>query len=203
MVRKLDEQKHEHQRQRLLAQARRLFASQGVKETSMAQVAKACKVTKAGLYHYFKGKADLLKGILECRGEEIADLRERLDRARTLEDCLYQFAKGHLEYMKSPENLDLLKIMLAETQKSREMKKYYTDFCYQNVSQCAKEIVARFAPRLPDKAARLAFYQFLAPLLHYTWNVKMVGPMEGLIGGDETFIRRLAKVHAAGIEQGL
>ena len=58
----------------------------------------------------------------------------------------------------------------------------------------------RFVPGLSDKEARLAFYQFYAPLMHYTWNVKMVGPMEELIGDDEAFLRRLAKTHALALK---
>jgi AcrR family transcriptional regulator len=200
MVKTLNKQKHSDQRMRLLSHARRLFAAQGVKETSMSRIAKACKVTKATLYHYFKSKDDILQDILGCRGEEISDLRKRLEAAKTLEECLYEFAKIHLEAMETPENLDLLKILLAETQKNKDMKRYYVDFCGQNVTQCAKDIIQRFAPALSEKEARLAFYQFLAPLLHYTWNVKMVGPMDELIGNDETFIRRLAKVHALALK---
>jgi AcrR family transcriptional regulator len=196
MAKTLNEQKHKDQRMRLLAQARRLFAAQGVKESSMSQIAKACRVTKATLYHYFKNKEAILKEILAHRTEEIADFQKRLAAAKTLEECLYEFAKIHLESMEAAENLELLKILLAETQKNRDMKRSYMNFCDQNVTQCAKDIIKRFAPRLSDKEARLAFYQFLAPLLHYTWNVKMVGPMEELIGDDETFVRRLAKVHA-------
>jgi len=105
-----------------------------------------------------------------------------------------------LESMERPENLNLLKILLAETQKNKDMKRDYMDFCTQNVTQCAKDIVRRFAPNLEEREARLAFYQFLAPLLHYTWNVKMVGSMEELIGDDEAFIRRLAKTHASAIQ---
>ena len=200
MVKKLNQKKYSDQRTRLLSQARRLFAAQGVKETSMSQIAVACKVTKAALYHYFKSKESILKEILSCRGEEIADIRKRMEAAKTLEACLYEFAKIHLESMASAENLELLQILLSETQKSRDMKRTYMEFCDQNVTQCAKEIIRRFAPRLPEKEARLAFYQFLAPLLHYTWNVKMVGPMDDLIGDDETFIRRLAKIHAKALE---
>src|SRR5260221_8609808 len=141
MVQVLNKQKHKNQKMRLLSQARRLFAAQGVKETSMSQVAKACKITKATLYHYFKSKEAILKEILACRGEEIADFQKRLEAAQTLEECLYEFAKMHLESMESSENLDLLKILLAETQKSRDMKRYYMDFCAQNVTQCAQEII--------------------------------------------------------------
>ncbi len=200
MVKALNQQKHANQITWLLSQARRLFAAQGVKETSMSQVAGACKVTKATLYHYFKSKEAILKKILSCRGEEITDIRKRLEGAKTLEACLYEFAKIHLESMERAENLELLKILLAETQKSRDMKRTYMEFCDQNVTQCAAEIIRRFSPKLPEKEARLAFYQFLAPLLHYTWNVKMVGPMDELIGDDETFIRRLAKIHAKALE---
>ena len=200
MAKTLNPEKHADHKSRLLAQARRLFAAQGVKETSMSQVARACRVTKATLYHYFKNKEAIVKDILSCRGEEIADFRKRMEEAKTLEACLYEFAKIHLESMESPANLELLKILLAETQKSRDMKRTYMEFCDQNVTQCAEEIIRRFAPRLPEKEARLAFYQFLAPLLHYTWNVKMVGPMDDLIGDDETFIRRLSKIHAKGLE---
>src|SRR6185295_16020467 len=185
-----NEQKHTDQRMRLLSQARCLIASLGFKETSMAQIAQACKVTKAALYHYFKSKEEILKDILSCRGEEIADFRKRLAATSTLEACLYEFARIHLETMESPENLDLLKILLAETQKSGDMKRYYMNFCDQNITQCAKDIILRFAPHLSEKEARLAFYQFLSSLLHYTWNVKMVGPIDDLIGDDETFVKR-------------
>ena len=200
MVMVLNQQKHAGQRMRLLSHARRLFASQGVKETSMSQIAKACRVTKATLYHYFKSKEAILKEILACRTAEIADFQKRMEATHNLEECLYEFAKIHLESMETAENLDLLKILLAETQKNRDMKRYYMNFCGQNVTQCARDIIKRFVPGIAEKEARLAFYQFLAPLLHYTWNVKMVGPMNDLIGDDEGFIRRLARVHSLALK---
>lgn len=203
MVRKLDERKHEHQRQRLLAQARRLFATRGFRETSMAEVAKACKVTKAGLYHYFKSKDEILRAIISDRREELADLRKRIADAASLEGCLAEFARIHLEEMGKTAHLELVKIILAEAPKSPVMKRFYTEFCSKNIHDCAKDIVRRFAPKMTEKAARLAFYQFLGALLHYSFMTRMVGATEELMGNDETFLKRLAKVHALAIRQGL
>ena len=67
MVKKFNEEKHQTQRMCLLAKARQLFASQGVKETSMSQMASSCEVTNATLYHYFRSKEEILKEILACR----------------------------------------------------------------------------------------------------------------------------------------
>ena len=71
MAKLLNQQKHADQRTRLLAHARRLFAVHGVKETSMSQIARACKVTKATLYHYFKNKEAILKEILHVVGQNL------------------------------------------------------------------------------------------------------------------------------------
>ncbi|NDY92186.1 TetR/AcrR family transcriptional regulator [Ideonella livida] len=49
----------------ILAQAATLFAAQGYAATSMNQVAAACGVTKAALYHYVRDKHELLARVAE------------------------------------------------------------------------------------------------------------------------------------------
>lgn len=51
---------YDDQRDRILAQAAELFARQGYVGTSMNEVAAACGVSKAALYHYVKDKGELL-----------------------------------------------------------------------------------------------------------------------------------------------
>jgi AcrR family transcriptional regulator len=51
------------QREQLLAAAAQLFASQGYTATTMQQLAAACGVSKATLYHYVRDKHDLLAQI--------------------------------------------------------------------------------------------------------------------------------------------
>ena len=57
---------YDDQRAAILAQAARLFARQGYAATSMNQVADACALSKAALYHYFRDKYALLTHIAEA-----------------------------------------------------------------------------------------------------------------------------------------
>ncbi|RUP31983.1 MAG: TetR/AcrR family transcriptional regulator [Curvibacter sp.] len=53
------------QREMILEQAAHLFARRGYPSTSMNQVAEACGLSKATLYHYYKDKYSLLVSIAE------------------------------------------------------------------------------------------------------------------------------------------
>jgi len=53
------------QRETILAQAAALFARGGYPGTSMNQVAQACGLSKATLYHYYRDKYDLLVSIAD------------------------------------------------------------------------------------------------------------------------------------------
>ncbi len=51
---------YDDQRDTILARAAELFANQGYTATSMNDIAAACGVSKAGLYHYYRDKRELL-----------------------------------------------------------------------------------------------------------------------------------------------
>lgn len=56
---------YDDQREMILAQAAQLFALRGYPATSMNQVADACGLSKATLYHYYRDKYSLLVQIAE------------------------------------------------------------------------------------------------------------------------------------------
>ena len=56
----------EHTRQRLLAQAQRLFRERGYAATSLEQIAAAAEVTKGAIYGHFASKEDLMISALEA-----------------------------------------------------------------------------------------------------------------------------------------
>jgi AcrR family transcriptional regulator len=197
MVKILNEQKHSDQRMRLLSHARRLIANQGFKETSMAQIAKACKVTKATLYHYFTSKEAILLAILGCHQDEIDSLKKELAQARNLEEVFYAIARNHLEKMSRTENLDFLKILVNEAMTNPEVKKFYLDFIKDSLTTVAKDILSPFVKgKMNEVEIRRTYFQFVAALAHYTWQVKMVGGLSDIIGDDESYIRLLARVYA-------
>ncbi len=51
---------YDDQRESILARAAELFANQGYTATSMNDIAAACGTSKAGLYHYYRDKRELL-----------------------------------------------------------------------------------------------------------------------------------------------
>ncbi len=56
----------EHTRQRLLAEAQRLFRERGYAATSLEQIAAAAEVTKGAIYGHFASKEDLMISALEA-----------------------------------------------------------------------------------------------------------------------------------------
>src|SRR5262245_48717054 len=55
------------QRARILATALTLMSAQGFAGTSMRNLATACELNVATLYHYFPSKADLLRALVKER----------------------------------------------------------------------------------------------------------------------------------------
>jgi AcrR family transcriptional regulator len=88
----------ERTRQRLLAEAQRLFRERGYAATSLEQIAEAAEVTKGAIYGHFASKEDLMLSALEAApapdysatlGDQSRPLRERLaefGRAVAVED---------------------------------------------------------------------------------------------------------------------
>lgn len=197
MAKTLNEQKHEDQRMRLLSHARRLIANQGYKETSMSQIAKACKVTKAGLYHYFKSKEAILHAILGCHEEQTGPLKEELAKAKSLEDVFYAIAQNHLEKMSQPSQLEFVKILINEAMTNPDVKKFHLKSVKESLVTIARDVLSPFLKeRMDEVELRRTYFQFFAALVHYTWQVKMVGGLSDIIGDDESYIRLLAKVYA-------
>src|SRR5688572_11006272 len=69
---------YDDQRQAILEQAARLFARQGYSATSMNQVAQACGLSKATLYHYFRDKYSMLVSIADEHVSRLHDLVKSL-----------------------------------------------------------------------------------------------------------------------------
>ena len=65
---------YDAQREAILAGAARLFAERGYSDVSMAEVARACGISKPLLYHYVRDKDDLLVLICEGHVSRLVDL---------------------------------------------------------------------------------------------------------------------------------
>lgn len=67
---------YDDQRDMILARAAQLFARHGYPSTSMNQVAQACGLSKATLYHYYRDKYSLLLSIADGHVSRLAAMVE-------------------------------------------------------------------------------------------------------------------------------
>jgi TetR/AcrR family transcriptional regulator len=70
---------HDIKRRAILDRSAALFAQNGYDRTSMAEVAAACGVSKALLYHYYASKETLLFDILSVHLQELLDATHAVD----------------------------------------------------------------------------------------------------------------------------
>jgi AcrR family transcriptional regulator len=77
----------------LLAAARQLFASQGMEQTAIAEIAERADVATGSFYNYFAGKEQLLEALLE---EELSRQRVLLrSRQDQVEDAAEKISIAH------------------------------------------------------------------------------------------------------------
>ena len=83
----------ERTRQRLLAEAQRLFRERGYAATSLEQIAEAAEVTKGAIYGHFASKEDLMLNALEAA--PTPDYSTTLnDQSRPLRERLAEFGRA-------------------------------------------------------------------------------------------------------------
>ena len=87
----------ERTRQRLLAEAERLFRERGYAATSLEQIAEAAEVTKGAIYGHFASKEDLMLSALEAA--PAPDYSATLnDASRPLRERLAAFGRSAAEH---------------------------------------------------------------------------------------------------------
>jgi AcrR family transcriptional regulator len=107
------EQQADATRAALIAVARRLFSRRGYPEVSVDEIVQAARVTKGALYHHFKDKLELFRGVLEEIQEAI---RERLIAAAARPgDGLAQLRAGCHAYLDACTEDDVGRIVVLDS----------------------------------------------------------------------------------------
>lgn len=72
---------YDQKRQHILTVAAEVFAREGIARASMNEVARACGISKANIYHYYASKDELVFDILDSYLSELRDIVVAKDRA--------------------------------------------------------------------------------------------------------------------------
>ncbi|WP_326824898.1 TetR/AcrR family transcriptional regulator [Streptosporangium sp. NBC_01756] len=179
-------QDQEPVRQRLLAEATRLFAERGFESTSVQEIVTAAGVTKGAMYHYFDSKDDLLH---EIYGRVLRMQMERLthfaDGPGPLAERLHAAAADVVRT--TVENLDDSKVffrsmhsLAPDTYKSvrAERRRYH---------ECFRDLVTegqRAGTFRDDTPAEIVVDFFFGSVHHLGTWYSAEGPLSGAEVGE-------------------
>ena len=147
---------YEDQRDMILAHAAQLFAQRGYPSTSMNQVAQACHLSKATLYHYYRDKYSLLVSITEGHVSRLASCVED-EQALALagEDRLRHFIKRIVEEYADAQ--DAHRVLT-------EYVRFLTPDDRERILNKERLVVAAFSHAVTDMRPELAAAHLAKPL---------------------------------------
>ena len=125
----MSRKKNADKRQLILADAKRMFASNGYEGTSMSGLAKKLGISVGSLYTYFDSKETLMNTIIEEGWSEFAGyLEEGLEREVGLSRPAAGLSLSKLAFLLRDalpalfKDLDLIAILLAQADRSSHLK---------------------------------------------------------------------------------
>ncbi len=116
----------QEKRKKILKAAIKLFLSEGYLATSMNRVAEVAGVTKQTIYSHFQDKEGLFTAIIE--NVTLRHLNQQLDGEHLSgepETVLRGVARAFLELQKDPQYLNLLRTIIAESERFPELARLY------------------------------------------------------------------------------
>ena len=147
---------HDTKRRAILERAAELFAGRGYSRTSMAEIAGACGVSKALLYHYYANKEQLLLDLLEAHFTRLLAAVEAADDALLApKDRLGVLVRGLLDAYEGADAVHRVQINDLATlpdERQTELKAY------------ERRLVALFADVLAEVNPRLRRGPLLKPV---------------------------------------
>lgn len=161
---------YDDKRQAILAHSAEVFAKHGYDRASMAEVAQACGVSKALLYHYYVNKAELLFDILHAHLQELVDAVQAVDKTLPPRERLRALIGALLEAYRDADNEH--KIQLNELRKlPAKRQKALTDMERDLVRVFANTIAAVNPALAGDNALLKPVTMSLFGMInwHYMW----------------------------------
>jgi AcrR family transcriptional regulator len=188
-MRRPDPENQKRQVGKILRNARRLFAQNGYDRVSMDRIAAGCGLTKPVLYYYFENKRALLLATLEAHWVEQAAVLEAFRPSPNLQQTLRALARLILEQTRRPDTSDVIRIVLAEASRHREighafLRKFGPVFEKGLLGLIQPHLSRHCSPR----TALALFHQFIGSLVHYSLLRQIFRPTRRQLPAQTTFI---------------
>lgn len=137
---------HDDKRKVILSTAAEVFATGGIVGASMNEVAKACGISKANIYHYYASKNDLVFDILDTYLSELHDVVFAVElEAQTPDQQLHLLTRAFLlayegmdnEHKIQSEGIPLLSA--AQQSKLKNYQRKLVDLMSATLKGCAPD----------------------------------------------------------------
>jgi AcrR family transcriptional regulator len=197
MARQLDEIAHARTRERILDAARTLFAEEGFHGASMSALAEACKLTKAGLYHYFDGKQALLEAMHQQLVAEAEAKIDRFPRLESLAGALREAGRQYLAHFNDPRHHQMMQIAFKLGQHAVEGEQAAAVFHDQRMDEKLLGIFAPYLPGATKAQARLFAQQYFGSLFFLVFAAQQLCPAASIPSVD-VYLEQLVETFAAG-----
>lgn len=90
----------------IIQEAQKLFAQFGFFKTTVNEIAKAARMGKATVYHYFQGKEEVFKEVIEREDRLLNEkIRECVEKEDTPQKKLRAFVLTRIKYLNKLENI--------------------------------------------------------------------------------------------------
>jgi AcrR family transcriptional regulator len=167
----------DRQRAAILEAAAQLFADNGFRGASMADLARACGVSKPLLYHYYRDKEQLLFDTADSYMDRLLGIAEEVgaqrlppeDRLRVLiARFMQEYQHSRAKHMVLVQDVKFL----GEAQRTQVIAKQ------RQVVEVFARAIAAVKPRYPRKAQRVPLAMILFGMINWTFTwLRAEGPL--------------------------
>jgi AcrR family transcriptional regulator len=148
---------HDDRRKLILDSAAEVFASSGIVGASMNEVASACGISKANIYHYYSSKNDLVFDILDTYLSELRDVicglnMTTLSPPQQLHKLIETFLIIY-EGMDNEHKIQTEGIPLLQPDQQKVLRNYQRDLVacvFDVLAQCAPETLGQNKTKCRD-----------------------------------------------------
>lgn len=112
-------------KEKIHSAAMELFIQQGYHATSINDVAKQANISKGLLYHYYRGKEDLLATMIEIRIGELVEVMKQAVALKTPAEQLRRIVEGAIDTVQKQPDVHRFYLHLqTQPEADQELRKY-------------------------------------------------------------------------------
>lgn len=161
----------EHKKERILLTALKLFAEQGFRETSTAQIARKAGVANGTLFHYFPTKDDLIDTLfLICSINVEKYYRKDLNKCKTIKEKFLQLARNWIEFAldNTDQYLFINHYMIATNPSRDEMECMFGEYIEKIIQPGGHQGIFKDSPT--ELILDVSIYLIHVVILHFLDN---------------------------------